>query len=147
MHPIKFLTPLLGKASQCASVIYRYLDDKNSDEVTMMRAWVNLLIAAILFSLLFGVMSHAGTVVVRQSSTPFDAFAVRDQLLQQHQWQELLRQQQQVTILQSLPIGCLAIASPFNYFSCGQQFYRPYDYQDTQVFIQIDPPLNEIPAQ
>ena len=90
MHPTKFLTPLLGKASQCASVIYWYLDDKNSDEVTMMRAWVNLLIAAILFSLLFGVMSHAGTVVVRQSSTPFDAFAVRDQLLQQHQWQELL---------------------------------------------------------
>ncbi|AZG75249.1 hypothetical protein EGC82_18475 [Shewanella livingstonensis] len=91
--------------------------------------------------MLFSAMSYAGTVVVRQSSTPFDAFAIRDLVLQQHQWQELLRQQQQITILQSLPVGCLTVASPFNYFSCGQQFYRPYEYQNTQLFIQIDPPI------
>jgi hypothetical protein len=109
----------------------------------MKPALINLLMG----SLLLSATSHAGTVVVRQSSTPFDAFAVRDLVLQQHQWQELLRQQQQITILQSLPIGCLAVTSPFDYFSCGHQFYRPYEYQDRQIFIQIDPPVSDNPPQ
>ena len=95
----------------------------------------SILINLLMGSLLFSATSYAGTVVVRQSSTPFDAFAVRDLVLQQHQWQELLRQQQQITILQSLPIGCITVSSPFNYFNCGHQFYRPYEYQDTQLYI------------
>jgi hypothetical protein len=74
-----------------------------------------ILINLLMGSLLLSAASYAGTVVVRQSSTPFDAFAVRDSVLQQHEWQELLRQQQQIMILQSLPIGCLAVTSPFHY--------------------------------
>jgi hypothetical protein len=106
-----------------------------------------ILINLLMGSLLLSAASYAGTVVVRQSSTPFDAFAVRDSVLQQHEWQELLRQQQQIMILQSLPIGCLAVTSPFHYFSCGNQFYRLYEYQDTQLFIQIEPPVSVNPPQ
>ncbi|WP_144212838.1 hypothetical protein [Shewanella donghaensis] len=85
-------------------------------------------------------IADAGKVVVRKSSEPFDAFAVRDQVQQDHQWQEMLRMQQQIQILQALPIGCLPIAVPYRYFNCSGRAYRPYSYQDQEVFIQIDSP-------
>ncbi|MCZ4336021.1 hypothetical protein [Shewanella colwelliana] len=90
-------------------------------------------------------LSWAGQVVVRKSSEPFDAFAVRDKVLQEHAWQESLRLQQQIQVLQALPIGCVLIQRPYRYYGCGAVFYRPYHYQDTgkkssEVFIQIDPP-------
>ncbi|MCL1051574.1 hypothetical protein L2755_18340 [Shewanella abyssi] len=83
----------------------------------------------------------AGQVVVRKSSEPFDAFAVRDQVLADHEWQEMLRFQQQIQILQALPVGCLPIATPYRYFTCRGQFYRPYEYQNKQLYIEIDQPL------
>ncbi|MCL1092609.1 hypothetical protein [Shewanella kaireitica] len=82
----------------------------------------------------------SGQVVVRKSSEPFDAFAVRDQVLLEHEWQESLRFQRQIQILQALPLGCLPVAVPYRYFSCGSQFYRPYSYQDKQLYIEIDKP-------
>lgn len=82
----------------------------------------------------------SGQVVVRKSSEPFDAFAVRDQVLLEHDWQQALRFQRQIQILQALPIGCLPIAVPYRYFTCGSQFYRPYSYQDKQLYIEIDKP-------
>ncbi len=85
-------------------------------------------------------MASAGQVVVRKSSEPFDAFAVRDEVQKQHQWREALRFQQQLQILQSLPLGCIAMPTPYQYFSCQGLFYRPYHYQNQDVFIQIDPP-------
>jgi hypothetical protein len=106
----------------------------------MMKPWLIFLLAG---SVLLSANSQSGTVVVRSSSEPFDAFAVRDLVLQHHQWQESLRQQQQINILQSLPLGCVAVKLPFAYFSCGQQFYRPYQYQDKPVYIQIDPPISD----
>lgn len=82
----------------------------------------------------------AGQVVVRKSSEPFDAFAVRDEVKRKHQWREALRYQQQIQILQSLPIGCLVVTTPYRHFACQGLYYRPYDYHEQQVYIQIDPP-------
>lgn len=86
--------------------------------------------------------SHAGEVVVRKSSEPFDAFAVRDQVLQDHQWREALRMQQQLTILRALPLGCVLVPTPYRYFHCGAHFYRPYrdGKSNNELYIEIDPP-------
>ncbi len=103
--------------------------------------------AAITYSV--SVPTLAGQVVVRKSTEAFDAFAVRDQVLREHEWQEALRMQQQINILQSLPMGCMLMARPYNYYSCGGNFYRPYQYQNEEIYIQIDPfdseplPLNK----
>lgn len=102
---------------------------------------VTLLLSASLVSLVVVDDVVAGEVVVRQSTDPkFDAFAVRDQVLKDHQWQEALRQQQQLNILQSLPLGCLAIMSPYRYYSCAGAFYRPLAQDNQTLYIQIDPP-------
>ncbi|MEZ9819742.1 hypothetical protein AB4238_03800 [Shewanella sp. 10N.286.45.A1] len=87
----------------------------------------------------------SGQVVVRKSSEPFDAFAVRDQVLLEHDWQQALRFQRQIQILQALPIGCLPITVPYRHFTCGAQFYRPYRYQDKQLYIEIDKPSPSTP--
>ncbi|WP_040571740.1 hypothetical protein [Shewanella benthica] len=87
-------------------------------------------------ALCLSALSHGGQVVVRKSSEPFDAFAVRDQVLQDHQWQEVLRMQQQIQILQALPSGCILLARPYTYYSCQGLFYRPYQNRD--VYIQVD---------
>jgi len=89
---------------------------------------------------------EAGQVVVRKSSEPFDAFAVRDQVLREHEWREALRMQQQINILQSLPIGCIPMARPYAYYSCGGNFFRPYQYQNNELYIQIDPLDSESPS-
>ncbi|WP_394146676.1 hypothetical protein [Shewanella atlantica] len=96
-----------------------------------------ILIATVLFGASLSV--EAGQVVVRKSSEPFDAFAVRDQVLRDHEWQELLRMQRQLNILQSLPIGCVPLVRPYPYYSCGRNFYRPYRYHNQELYIQIDP--------
>ncbi|QFU21511.1 hypothetical protein FM038_004680 [Shewanella eurypsychrophilus] len=90
--------------------------------------------------LLFVLPSYvdAGQVVVRKSSEPFDAFAVRDQVLREHEWQEALRMQQQIQILQALPVGCILMARPYAYYSCQGSFYRPYQYKNKDVYIQVD---------
>lgn len=87
----------------------------------------------------------AGQVVVRKSSEPFDAFAVRDEVQRLHQWQEALRFQQQLQILQALPLGCVPLVRPYRHFSCQGLYYRPYSYQNKELFIQIDPPNQEAP--
>lgn len=103
-----------------------------------MNKYFKVLMICILLAINF--MAIAGQVVVRQSSEHFDAFAVRDQVQQDHQWQEILRMQQQLQILQALPSGCLPVAIPYRYFNCSGNAYRPYPYQDQEVFIKIDPP-------
>lgn len=90
--------------------------------------------------LLVPLTTQAGKVVVRKESEPFDAFAVRDQVQRDFQWKEDLRMQQQIQILQALPSGCMPYAVPYRYFTCGAQTYRPYQYQDKELYIQIDPP-------
>ncbi len=82
----------------------------------------------------------AGQVGVTRSDEPFDAFAVRDQVLKDYEWQESLRRQEQIQILQALPLGCIAQVKPYPYFTCGQNNYRPYRYQQQDVYIKVDPP-------
>ncbi|QYK03213.1 hypothetical protein K0I62_03935 [Shewanella psychrotolerans] len=105
-------------------------------------------VLALCISLFFVAVVHSGQVVVRKSSEPFDAFAVRDKVLKDHQWQEMLRMQQQIKILQALPTGCVAISVPYRHFRCGGYYYRPYGYPSArsgvdEVYIQVDPPLNK----
>ncbi|ABZ75465.1 conserved hypothetical protein [Shewanella halifaxensis HAW-EB4] len=83
--------------------------------------------------------------MVRKSSEPFDAFAVRDEVQRLHEWREALRYQQQIQILQSLPFGCVPFAVPYRYFSCHGLFYRPYGFHNKELFIQIDPPVKKAP--
>ncbi|MCC4832566.1 hypothetical protein LMH66_07975 [Shewanella sp. 10N.7] len=109
---------------------------------TRMKLVVMMSITAMLLSVSVSPV-YAGKVVVRKASEPFDAFAVRDQVQQDHQWQEMLRMQQQIQILQALPVGCLPIAVPYRYFSCSGNAYRPYSYQDQELYIQIDEPSSQ----
>ena len=82
----------------------------------------------------------AGEVVVTRSSEHFDAFAVRDQVLKDFEWQESLRRQEQIQILQALPIGCIPQMRPYPYYTCGENSYRPYNYQQREVYIKVDNP-------
>ncbi|MCL1141247.1 hypothetical protein [Shewanella gaetbuli] len=99
-----------------------------------------MLSAVLIVGFIMSFESIAGQVVVRKSSEPFDAFAVRDQVAKEHEWQEALRMQQQIQILQALPNGCMPVAVPYRYFNCQGLSYRPYQYQNKELFIQIDPP-------
>lgn len=108
-----------------------------------MRVWLGVLLMAVIVGEL-----QAGQVVVRKSSEPFDAFAVRDQVQRDFEWRESLRLQQQIQILQSLPLGCALFKHPYAYYRCGASFYRPYLYQTDnnlgqQLYIQIDPPSSK----
>lgn len=89
---------------------------------------------------LFVMPVMAGQVVVTRSSEPFDAFAVRDQVLKDFEWQESLCRQEQIQILQALPIGCVLMTKPYRHFSCGESTYRPYQYQQRELYIKVDSP-------
>jgi len=86
------------------------------------------------------VSAFAGEVIVNRSSEPVDAFAVRDQVLKDFEWQESLRRQQQIQILQALPSGCVTVMKPYRHFTCGEHNYRPYDYQQRELYIEVDRP-------
>lgn len=107
---------------------------------TLLRSKYGLLAAMIGLNCLLLAPAYAGTVVVRKSTEPFDAFALRDELARQHEWQQALRQQQQLNILRSLPLGCLVLETPHRYFTCGSKAYRQYDYRGEALFIQIPQP-------
>lgn len=97
----------------------------------------------LLLTMLLSLGATAGQVVVRKSDEAFDAFAVRDQLAREHQWQEAIRAQQQLDILQSLPLGCMLVPSPYRYFSCNGLFYRPYLWQGRELYISVPNPEAE----
>lgn len=84
----------------------------------------------------------AGPVVVRDSSDqPFDAFAVKRELMQQQAWQEALRQQQSLEWLEQLPLWCTrAPGSGASDFSCDGLYYRPFDHHGQDGYLRIDPP-------
>ncbi|MDR6962368.1 hypothetical protein [Shewanella putrefaciens] len=107
-----------------------------------MSLMINILQRYILLSIitLFVMPVMAGQVVVTRSSEPFDAFAVRDQVLKDFEWQESLRRQEQIQILQALPIGCVVVIKPYRHYSCSESVYRPYQYQQRELYIKVDPP-------
>ncbi|NRD72583.1 hypothetical protein HQQ94_04855 [Shewanella sp. VB17] len=91
-----------------------------------------------LFAFYFSPIAFSGQIVVRKSSEPFDAFAVRDEVLREYEWKEALRMQQQIDILQSLPLNCIPFRSPYHYYHCNGLFYRPYLYENKELYIQVD---------
>lgn len=84
----------------------------------------------------------AGPVVVRDSSDPpFDAFAMKRELMQQQAWQEALRQQQSLEWLEQLPLWCTrAPGSGADDFSCDGLYYRPFSHDGHNGYLRIDPP-------
>lgn len=84
----------------------------------------------------------AGPVVVRDSSDPpFDAFALKRELMAQQAWQEVLRQQQSLEWLEQLPLWCTrAPGSGAADFSCDGLYYRPFHHQGHNGYLRIDPP-------
>ncbi|WP_240778754.1 hypothetical protein [Shewanella sp. SNU WT4] len=96
--------------------------------------------------------AYAGKVVVHDATEPFDAFAVRNALREEKQWQQTLAFERQLKILQDLPINCVLVAprrpeprasshnSANRDYQCGQQFYRPYQYQGKELYIGIPAP-------
>ncbi|WP_338591785.1 hypothetical protein VXM60_03925 [Shewanella khirikhana] len=94
----------------------------------------------VMFVLGLTLPAHAGQVVVRNSDEPFDAFAVRDELARQHDWQEAIRAQQQLQILERLPVGCLLLPTPYRHFRCDGLFYRPYPWHDKELYISVPNP-------
>jgi len=102
--------------------------------IAILALWVGMALGGVVIS----GKALAGEVVVTRSSVPFDAFAVRDAMLKDHEWQALIKHQQQWQILQALPIGCIVVLTPYRSFVCGSHTYRPYVYQQREVYILID---------
>lgn len=117
---------------------------KHRPKPTHYRGWTSdiaiICAALICVVTIFSLPAAAGEVVVTRSSEAYDAFAVRDQVAKDFEWQESLRQQQQIQILQALPLGCVPAMKPFRYFTCGGQYYRPYQYQQQEWYVGIDAP-------
>ncbi|WP_445946012.1 hypothetical protein [Shewanella sp.] len=109
-------------------------------EINRLSISYTLLVFALLAFIVGISDAAAGTVTVRKSSDPFDAFAVRDELAKDHKWQQALAQQQQLDILRSLPAGCLSLMTPYPYYSCAALFYRPHQHQGELLYIQIPDP-------
>ncbi|WOT05911.1 hypothetical protein [Shewanella youngdeokensis] len=106
-----------------------------------MQCVINIgVINAALLLICYSLSAIAGQVVVRKSSEPFDAFAVRNQVLADFEWQASLQLQDQINILQALPLGCLPMMTPYPYFNCHGHFYRPLVHEEKQLYIQIDQP-------
>ncbi|MBV7314659.1 hypothetical protein [Shewanella sp. NIFS-20-20] len=110
----------------------------------MARLWALMLV------LVAAPQGMAGTVIVRDSREPFDAFAVRDAFKEQKAWQQTLANEQQIRILQALPVSCILVPSPRpeprhqghggRDYQCGQHYYRPFQYQGRELYIGISPP-------
>lgn len=97
-------------------------------------------IMPVMFALGLTLPALAGQVVVRNTDEPFDAFAVRDELARQHDWQEAIRAQQQLQILERLPVGCLLRPTPYRHFRCDGLFYRPYPWRGKELYISVPNP-------
>ncbi|MFB2862391.1 hypothetical protein [Aeromonas sp. MdU4] len=99
-----------------------------------MRCWILLL---------WGLLSlpvSAGQVIVSKGGSGIDAFALRDQLAREHEWQEWLRFQQAIKWLEVLPVNCELVSQKEGGYRCGSDYYRPYQQQDgREIYIQGDP--------
>ncbi len=91
----------------------------------------------------------AGPVVHDSSDPPFDAFALKRELMQQQAWEEALRQQQSLEWLDQLPLWCTrAPGSGASDFSCDGLYYRPFSHQGRDGYLRIDPPeIRPVPRQ
>ena len=85
-----------------------------------MKTWMLLL------SCFYTCWAVAGDIKVHDKTEPFDPFAVRDAKKADHEWQERQRAQQQLELLDALPLGCVLLVRPFKHYRCGDLYYRPF---------------------
>ncbi|QUN06568.1 hypothetical protein KDN34_03675 [Shewanella yunxiaonensis] len=83
---------------------------------------------------------HAGQVIVKSDVSPEEIFAIRDELKQQHEWQEFLRNQQQIQLIQTLPLGCRSFHTPYVHYRCNGFSYRAYQFRGRQGYIGVPTP-------
>lgn len=91
---------------------------------------------------LFGLLSLpalAGPVIVSKGGEKIDAFALRDQLAREHEWQEWLRFQQAIKWLEVLPVNCELMSQQGGGYRCGGNYYRPYQQDGREIYIQGNP--------
>ncbi|MGY5450703.1 hypothetical protein ACVFI8_07115 [Agarivorans sp. MS3-6] len=88
------------------------------------------------------IVSHvdAGPVIVQKSSDPnkIDIFELKKELLQQIQWQEQVRADAHLQWIRQLPVGCIVARN--GDYQCGLNWYRPYRYQQQQLYIELSEP-------
>ena len=81
----------------------------------------------------------AGPVIVSKGDDGIDAFALRDKLAREHEWQEWLRFQQAIKWLEVLPVNCELMSQPGGGYRCGGDYYRPYQKDGREIYIQGNP--------
>ncbi|MGL4711001.1 MAG: hypothetical protein ACRCWP_00125 [Shewanella sp.] len=108
--------------------------------LTVNAATQSLRLSFLVIAAFLSASAAAGEIIMSRSSEPVDVFAVRDKVLKDFEWQESLRRQQQIQILQTLPLGCITVMQPYRHFSCGEHNYRPYNYQQRELYIEVDRP-------
>ncbi|MFM5831052.1 hypothetical protein ACET54_11690 [Aeromonas veronii] len=98
-----------------------------------MKPWI------IVLSGLLSLPAMAGQVSVNKGMSVADTFALRDQLAREHEWQEWLRYQQAIKWLEVLPVNCELMSQPGGAYRCGGDYYRPYQKDGREIYIQGNP--------
>ena len=93
----------------------------------------------LLLLLLAALPAAAGQVIVNQGMSIEDTFALRDKLAREHEWQEWLRFQQAIKWLEVLPVNCELMSQPGGGDRCGGDYYRPYQKDGREIYIQGNP--------
>ncbi|PJG58342.1 hypothetical protein [Aeromonas cavernicola] len=93
----------------------------------------------LLIALLLATLAHAGPVIISKGDSSINAFALRDQLAREHEWQEWLRLQQALKWLEVLPVNCELTSQQDHSYRCGGQYYRPYRQAGKEIYIQGNP--------
>lgn len=81
----------------------------------------------------------AGSVTVTKGSEKVDAFALRDQLAREHEWQEWLRHQEALKWLEVLPVNCELVSKADGSYRCGGEWYREYKQEGKELYIRGEP--------
>lgn len=102
-----------------------------------MKPWI------IVLSGLLSLPAMAGQVIVNKGMSIADTFALRDQLAREHEWQEWLRYQQAIKWLEVLPVNCELMSQPGGGYRCGGDYYRPYQKDGREIYIQGNPAGDE----
>ncbi|MEW7864516.1 hypothetical protein [Aeromonas diversa] len=81
----------------------------------------------------------AGSVTVTRGDQKVDAFALRDQLAREHEWQEWLRHQEALKWLEVLPVNCELVSKDDGSYRCGGEWYRQYNQDGKDIYIRGEP--------
>ncbi|MGB6187406.1 hypothetical protein [Aeromonas molluscorum] len=81
----------------------------------------------------------AGQIIITKGDQKIDAFALRDQLAREHEWQEWLRYQEALKWLEVLPVNCELSRQHGGAYRCGDDYYRAYRQNGRDLYIKGDP--------